>query len=57
MRSYRQRVFEVLERDVAGSRMALFVNGVLILLIFGSVISVILESNDGLSRAHAESFW
>ena len=57
MRSYRQRLFEILERDVAGSRIALFVNGILILLIFGSVISVILESNDGLSRAHAEFFW
>ena len=57
MSSYRQRVFEILERDVAGSRLALFVNGILILLILGSVTSVILESNDGLSQAHAEFFW
>ena len=49
MAKYRKIAFEILERNVAGSRTSLLVNGVLVLLILGSVLSVILESNKELS--------
>ena len=57
MAKYRKIAFEILERNVAGSRTSLFVNGVLVLLILGSVLSVILESNKELSQAYGELFW
>ena len=57
MRRYRQRTFEILERNVSGSRASVFVNGILVSLILGSVLAVILESNRELSQAYGEFFW
>ena len=57
MRRYRQRTFKILERNVSGSRASVFVNGILVSLIFGSVLAVILESNRELSQAYGEFFW
>jgi voltage-gated potassium channel len=49
--------FEMLERDVVGSRTNIIVNGLIVCLILGSVLSVVLESNAGIAAAYSTIFW
>lgn len=53
----RRFAFEMLERDVAGSRMNIIVNGLIVVLIIGSVLSIIFESNAAIAAAYYTFFW